>query len=309
MALYTENVTIFGGLGFLGRALTRRLQNKGAYVVVADNRAIEPAGETTADINVDCNVRSPNSIYKVLKEHRPGVVYWLPAKQGYGIDFSEFARTNVVGAYCLHEVLSKRQPLRPRKIILAGSQAIYTPGANVGEGADKFSASVYGMTKLQQEQYFLWFCDGLGIPLLTLRYSILLGAGQSIQSTESGLLRNWLHSWRGEQAPSIFGDGKHRRDFVSVNDAADVSATVAFTGLKGAYNVAGFQHTIIEMGQLFQKVTGCRQPEILDREIRPGGEYTLTSSPAALKDEIGWEAKTRPRDQIREFIDSLAVVG
>lgn len=84
--------------------------------------------------------------------------------------------------------------------------------------------SVYGITKLNQEQLVLTVCKSLGIPAIAYRYQNVYGAGQSLSNPYTGILSIFSTQIKNNNQINIFEDGKESRDFVYIDDA--VKATI-----------------------------------------------------------------------------------
>jgi nucleoside-diphosphate-sugar epimerase len=298
---------LIGGAGFLGRAVMKSIAEQGYdyKYYIFDNESVKPAepprGQEEFFHGDACSYEDMRQLFM---EIRPSVIIWLAARQGYEADYANYAHVNVCAPYLFFEFMNERKSHRPDRIVLASTQAVYAPGQNLIESANKFPPSVYGITKLQQEMAFHHFSHALSIPMVALRFSIILGAGQSLQSTENGLLRNWYHSWRRREAPKIYGDGNQVRDFVHINDAADAlayAATRKLTG-KSVFNVGGVPKKINEMGAIFQKLSRCKEPVITNEQTRPGGEYSLTCSSDSIREEWGWSPTRQPEEQVKDFL-------
>jgi nucleoside-diphosphate-sugar epimerase len=132
-------------------------------VSVIDNESVTPAEKPngyTAYYKRD--VRDDKALLDAIETEMPDVIYWLAAKQGYGNDYSLFGDVNIGSAYRLFDALQ----IRPvKQIILASSQAVYSPGRNVHEQWGTNPYSVYGITKLHQERAFVHFCQEMQINL------------------------------------------------------------------------------------------------------------------------------------------------
>lgn len=303
-----QNALIIGGAGFLGRAVMKQLLalELGYDVYLFDNESVKPAEEPKGQKEFyHGDACSYDDMRQIIMRVKPRLIIWLAARQGYDPDWANYSHTNVCSGHVLFEIMQEFPAFRPGRIVLASSQAIYGPAVGVKESGEKSPPSVYGLTKLQQETVFHFYGALLGIPIYALRYSIILGPGQSMQSTESGLLRHWYRAWKGGGHPEIYGDGEQVRDFVYVDDAARATALTAVKPLskKRVFNVGGIAQKIYQMAEIFQEVTGCKKPQVTGREIRPGGEYSLTSSSALIGRELGWEPQVTPKHQIKGFIE------
>lgn len=309
-----KTVLIFGGAGFVGRYLFWELKRKGYDVLVVDDYTVEPFERPPSGSVIEADVRSPNAVREALKDYTPEIVYWFPARQGYRKDYSNFARTQVAASYGFFEALGKLPSYKPERIVLASSQAIYGPGKNVPESWDHHPQSTYGLSKLQQEEAFIHFCrelsvDGHDVTLVCMRYSIILGAGQSLDANESGLIRNWYHAWKKNRHPEIYGDGTQMRDFVHISDVTRANVLAGETPLPenpvAQFNIAGKAAKILQVFDVFQALTGCKDARVLHAPVRPGGEYTLWSGGRRASQLLEYEPTVGIEEQIRDFLDAV----
>ena len=91
------------------------------------------------------------------------------------------------------------------------------------ETAQAAPVSVYGVTKLAQEQLVLGACRTLGLRGAALRYQNVYGAGQSLRNPYVGILPLFAGAIATGETLQLFEDGRQTRDFVHVDDV--VTAT------------------------------------------------------------------------------------
>ncbi|HEY4169841.1 MAG TPA: NAD-dependent epimerase/dehydratase family protein [Reyranella sp.] len=91
------------------------------------------------------------------------------------------------------------------------------------ETAQAAPVSVYGVTKLAQEQLVLGACRTFGLRGAALRYQNVYGAGQSLRNPYVGILPLFTGAIATGEPLQLFEDGRQTRDFVHVDDV--VSAT------------------------------------------------------------------------------------
>src|SRR5947208_3106909 len=81
-------------------------------------------------------------------------------------------------------------------------------------------ASVYALSKFDQERLCLILGRAYGIPTVALRFFNTYGPNQALSNPYTGVLSNFASRVLNGQPPLIFEDGLQKRDFVSVYDVA-----------------------------------------------------------------------------------------
>jgi dTDP-L-rhamnose 4-epimerase len=81
-------------------------------------------------------------------------------------------------------------------------------------------ASVYALTKYAQERLVLTVCTAYGMEAVALRLFNVYGAGQALSNPYTGVLAIFASRLLNGERPVVFEDGRQRRDFVHVDDAA-----------------------------------------------------------------------------------------
>lgn len=81
-------------------------------------------------------------------------------------------------------------------------------------------ASVYALSKFDQERLTLMVGRAYNIPSVALRFFNTYGPYQALSNPYTGVLSNFASRVLNGRAPLIFEDGKQMRDFVSVYDVA-----------------------------------------------------------------------------------------
>jgi dTDP-L-rhamnose 4-epimerase len=220
------------------------------------------------------SVTSKNDWLKALAGQ--DIVVHLAAETGTGqsmYEISKYIDVNIGGTALLLDMLANK-PHTIKKIVVASSRAIYGEGkysckdhgvvypversdadmakgdfackcpiccANVDllptcEESKLHPTSVYGITKLNQEQMVLTVGKSLNIPAVAFRYQNVYGPGQSLSNPYTGILSIFSTRIKNGNAISIFEDGKESRDFVYIDDI--VEATILGIEKENAnYNV------------------------------------------------------------------------
>ncbi len=81
-------------------------------------------------------------------------------------------------------------------------------------------ASVYALSKFDQERMCLMVGAAYGIPTTALRFFNVFGTRQALSNPYTGVLAIFASRLLNGRRPTVFEDGRQRRDFVSVSDVA-----------------------------------------------------------------------------------------
>ncbi len=244
------------------------------------------------------DVRDPSAVKRALK----GIdaVYHLVAVVGVGQSMyriAEYTSVNNLGTAVLLEALLKH-PVR--RLIVASSMSIYGEGmyrrpdgsvvtaertlqqlqAGEWELCDEYGnplapiptpedkvpslASVYALSKYDQERMCLMIGRAYNLPAVALRFFNIYGPYQALSNPYTGVLAIFASRLLNGNAPLINEDGKQLRDFVSVYDVAR-ACRLALEAEKAdghVFNIAsGRQITIRDLAS--------RVAKVLDKDIQP----------------------------------------
>jgi len=134
-------------------------------------------------------------------------------------------------------------------------------------------ASIYALSKHDQEQMALMMGRIYEIPTVALRFFNVYGRHQALSNPYTGVLAIFASRILNDQAPLVFEDGHQRRDFVHVRDVARACrrALEVEEAAGGVFNVgSGRAHTIREIAEVLTEAAG--RPE-LEPEIT--GDYRV----------------------------------
>jgi dTDP-L-rhamnose 4-epimerase len=130
-------------------------------------------------------------------------------------------------------------------------------------------ASVYALSKYNQERMCLMIGKAYGISAVALRFFNAYGPNQALSNPYTGVLAIFASRLMNNQPPVIFEDGCQLRDFVSVRDVAracrlalEVSAADGHV-----FNVgSGIQYSVSEIARRIARILGKNiEPEISGR--------------------------------------------
>jgi dTDP-L-rhamnose 4-epimerase len=83
--------------------------------------------------------------------------------------------------------------------------------------------SIYGFTKLAQEQIIQLVGKALDVPYTILRYQNVFGPGQSLVNPYTGILSIFSTQIKNGNDIEIYEDGEESRDFVYISDVIDAT--------------------------------------------------------------------------------------
>lgn len=340
---------VTGGAGFIGRQVCRELLDHGNQVRVLDAMIDQVhGGGAELDLgNAEIrrgDVRDGEAVRSALAGV-DGVVH-LAAEVGVGQSMYEIERyvsTNDVGtAVLLQEIID--QPVE--RIVVASSMSVYgegryrTPDGRVvddarrrpdavkagrfeilsddGETLEPVAtdetkptdlASIYALTKYAQEQAVLIFGNAYKTDAVALRLFNVFGPGQALSNPYTGVLANFSSRIASGQAPTIFEDGRQRRDFVHVNDVARAFrlALEKQEAIGQTINVgSGRSYSVTEVAEKVAEAMGSDiRPEITGK-ARTGDIRNCFSDISKARRLLGFEPQRSLEDSLGELADWVA---
>ena len=171
-------------------------------------------------------------------------------------------------------------------------------------------ASVYALSKYDQERMCLMVGAAYGIPTTALRFFNVFGTRQALSNPYTGVLAIFASRLLNGKRPSVFEDGQQRRDFVSVSDVARAcQLAMERPGSAGeVLNVgSGRSYAIAEIGQRLARVL---EREDLEPEItgtyRVGDIRHCFADIGRAREVLGFEPRVALEDGLAELAAWLA---
>jgi dTDP-L-rhamnose 4-epimerase len=170
-------------------------------------------------------------------------------------------------------------------------------------------ASVYALSKYDQERMCLLFGRAYDVPVVALRFFNIYGPRQALSNPYTGVLAIFSACYLNNQPPLIFEDGRQRRDFVSVYDVANAcrlalevpqAADQVFNiGSGNAYTVAGIAErlaTQLDKHELEPKITG---------RYRSGDIRHCFADISRAREVLGYAPRISLEDGLAELVEWL----
>ena len=165
--------------------------------------------------------------------------------------------------------------------------------------------SIYGITKLTQEQMVLTVGRALGISALAFRYQNVYGPGQSLSNPYTGILSIFSTRIRNGSGINIFEDGKESRDFVFIDDVVAVTANGIEheAPLVDVFNLgSGVATDVLTIASTLQQLLGETVPTEVSGKFRLGDIRHNVADLTKVKAVFGFEPSVSIDDGLRQFV-------
>ena len=277
-------------------------------------------------------------------EGQEAVVH-LAAETGTGqsmYQVDRYVETNIRGTSLLLDHLA-HHPHSIRRVVVASSRSIYGEGKYHGPDGDVYPgmrsaddmrtgqfeclsadtgeplevvatdeaskthpSSVYGITKLVQEQLVLMTCGAMGIGAAALRFQNVYGPGQSLRNPYTGILSIFSTLLLQGKDINIFEDGEETRDFVYIDDVVEsiVLTLDAEHVQQVAYNVgSGVATSVLEVAQTLKRIYGAAGELKITGDFRLGDIRHNFADVSKIRNELGFQASVSFREGATRFCE------
>ncbi len=337
-----EQILVTGGAGFIGLHLVDGLLRAGHGVRVLDSLVEQVRGDSQrpeylardAEL-IAGDVRNAEVVRGAL-EDTDSVVH-LAARVGVGQSMYEPAAANTAGTGVLLEALLDH-PVR--KLVVASSMSIYGEGAYEpvpaiertreqlergewepsGPNGERLEpvptpetkqpalASVYALTKYDQERMCLLYGAAYDVPAVALRFFNVYGPRQALSNPYTGVLAIFAARLLNDHAPVVYEDGAQRRDFVHVSDVARACRlALEQDGADGqAVNVGSGQGTsVLEIAETLARLLGKQIEPELPGKFRAGDIRHCFADVTRARGVLGFEAEVPFEQGLAELAEWL----
>jgi dTDP-L-rhamnose 4-epimerase len=170
-------------------------------------------------------------------------------------------------------------------------------------------ASVYALSKYDQERLCLIVGRTYNIPTVALRFFNVYGTRQALSNPYTGVLAIFASRLLNNNPPMIFEDGLQCRDFVSVYDVAQACRLALETReAEGqVFNVGSGRHfTVREVAERMARVMGKEfvEPQISGK-YRAGDIRHCFADISLARRVLGYEPRVSFEDGLAELVDWL----
>jgi len=291
------------------------------------------------------DIRDPSVVQTALR----GIdaIYHFAAAVGVGqsmYEIEHYTSVNNVGTAVLLQALIEHPVQR---LIVASSMSIYgeglyrDPDGNISTGLERTIdqlrnhdwevrnvrqealtpvatpetksptlASVYALSKFDQERLCLMIGRAYSIPAVALRFFNVYGTRQALSNPYTGVLAIFGSRLINNRPPVIFEDGLQKRDFVHVRDVAQACrlALEVPDAAGRSINVgSGNAYTVLEIAEQMASVLGKEdiEPEI-SLKYRVGDIRHCYSDIRLARRLLGYEPRVQFQEGLAELADWLS---
>ncbi len=299
-------VLITGGAGFIGSAVQDIYLQAGHEVAILDNFAAgNPAYVHPHSRVYQADLRESNLVWQIFQDWQPDVVSHHAAQIDVRQSVAEpvaDAQINILGSL---NVLEAAAQMGVKQFIFASSG-----GACYGE-LQQIPApethplqpiSPYGIAKVTLEHYLHFYYQAYGLCYGILRYANVYGPRQGITG-EAGVITAFITALLTGQTPVIYGQGTQTRDYVYVDDVAQVNLQILGKLEPLTLNIGTGQETsVLALYELLQKLIPSKvTPQFLPKRV---GEITRSALDVTrAKKTLGWQAQTSLTQGLQATLD------
>ncbi len=171
-------------------------------------------------------------------------------------------------------------------------------------------ASIYALSKYDQERMSLLTGEAYGFPVVALRFFNVYGTRQALSTPYTGVLAIFAARYLNGRPPLVNEDGRQRRDFVSVHDVVQaIRLALTVPGAAGqVFNVgSGRSTSVLEVAERLAEALGLEEldPEVTGR-YRVGDIRHCFADVSRARQVLGYSPKVTLEEGLSELSGWLA---
>jgi dTDP-L-rhamnose 4-epimerase len=169
-------------------------------------------------------------------------------------------------------------------------------------------ASVYALSKYDQEQMCLMFGSAYGVPTVALRFFNAYGPHQALSNPYTGVLAIFASRCLNGNSPLIFEDGMQRRDFVSVRDVARAcQLALATSAVDQTFNIgSGEPRTVLEVANSVIEAVNAPVEPLVTGKYRTGDIRHCFADISKAERLLGYKPQVKFEDGLLGLAEWLA---
>ena len=263
------------------------------------------------------DIRNRCALDGIFEKHQPDAVIHLAAESHVDRSIDgpvDFIETNINGTFNMLEAARTYWQLQGKpetfRFHHVSTDEVFgslpsNPAVQFTEETPYDPRSPYSASKASADHLVCAWHETYGLPVLLTNCSNNYGPYHFPEKLIPVIILNAL---AGKSLP-IYGDGRHIRDWLYVEDHADALLLVLTQGLNGRrYNIGGEnERTNLELVRTLCKILDRLQPRRIGSyaelisfvQDRPGHDARYAIDPSRIKHELGW----RPSVTVEEGLE------
>lgn len=310
-----KNIMITGGAGFIGSNFVEFMVNKyeNYKFVVVDKLTYAGNMDNLKKVQdkivfVKEDICDLDAMINTLEENKIDAIVHFAAESHVDNSIKEpfvFTKTNVLGTHTLLEAAKRVWGEGSQnKFVHISTDEVYGSLGEEGYFTEESKIkpnSPYSASKASSDLIALAYHETYKMNVSVTNCSNNYGPYQHNEKLIPHMIKLALQ----DQKLPVYGQGLNIRDWLYVEDHCEAIDLVLHNGRAGQrYNIGGHnEKRNIEIVKLILNRLGKSEDLISYVEDRKGHDYRYAIDPTKIKNELGWEPKTKFKDGIIKTID------
>ena len=314
------NILVTGGYGFIGSCLVREIIkntphsviNVDALTYAADISSLDEIKDSDRYFFEKVDICNFQNLQQVFNNYRIDSIIHLAAESHVDNSIKNpetFLNTNILGTFNLLHLVTQQEIQNKFKFIHVSTDEVFgsldLDSPKFHEASPYDPSSPYSASKASSDHLVRAWGKTFKLPFIITNCSNNYGPFHFPEKLIPLVILNAL---AGKPLP-VYGDGKHIRDWLYVEDHADALLLVVKKGVLGrSYNIGGEnERTNLEivntlcgiLDRLSPRKNGSNSELITFVADRPGHDTRYAIDPSRIRNELGW----RPTVTVEEGME------
>ena len=315
------NILVTGAGGMVGSHMVELLHARGENVIGTYYKSTTDIKELSPEIKmIECDVRYPSSVEKVIMEYQPEQIYHLAAQSYPTVSWDrpyETIETNINGTIAVYEAIKKVRKMIDKDydpmVVVACSSAEYGETLNKLEGTEVYVKETaellplhpYGVSKVGQDlisfQYFM------NDHIRCIRARIFNSTGtRKVNDVTSDFTYRAVQAERTGVYKLRVGNLETRRAIMDQRDLVSALMLLAEKGIAGdVYNISSEHiYQMKDIVSMIEEQIGHQfEIEVDPALLRPTDEKIIVGDVSKLKKDTGWKQNIPMKQTIADMLD------
>ncbi len=315
------NILVTGAGGMVGSHMVEKLHSLGNDVIGTYYKPTTDIKEIPADIKmIECDVRYPAIIERIIYEHKPEQIYHLAAQSYPTVSWErpyETIDTNIKGTISVFEAIKKVRSELDKDydpmVVVACSSAEYGETLNelpgdeiyVKETAELKPLHPYGVSKVGQDLLSFQYFMNDRIRCIRARIFNSTGTRKVNDVTSDFTYRAIMAERMGDYRLRV-GNLNTRRAIMDQRDLVNALMLLAEKGTPGdVYNISSEHvYRMSDIVKLIEEEMACKFEIDVDKALlRPTDESVIVGDITKLKRDTGWKQEITMKQTIRDMLE------